>query len=234
MRKTKEEEMETVAVSSRSSVFDEAAAKPLHAEVDRAVAVLASVDLVELGRKLHEMVSVDVRTSSAADGFPKSVPGASPSTRPAPTPEPCVDPKTRRWRHELGEVCDECTPVMLNPVERAVSARAGRDLDEYHRKLEAALGYLSDAANALRGAINKLADVDRIRDTAGLQPGDPGCWALERIGAWEPVLHRVVVDGVERPLGTWAYGFYRRNGRVPNRHECKDHVANPSGKVKVR
>lgn len=206
-------------------VFTSEEARALHGEIDRAMSLLSALDVASISRKMHELVELDARNPSAPDGFPSSVPGASVEIKAPSVPRSCVDPVTNTLRHPFGEICDECAPVGWTPVERAGNARQGKDLDEVHRKVEAALGYLSDAANALRGAVNKMADVDKIRDTAGLQPGEPGCWALDRIGAWEPVLHRVMVDGVERPLGTWSYGFYRRNGRVPNRNECREHVA---------
>jgi hypothetical protein len=219
--KPKPDEEETVM----GQMFTSDAAKALHSEIDRAASLLLGLDVETISRRLHELVELDVRNPSAPDGFPTQVPGASVETRPAPVLQPCVDPETTELRHPYGEICDECAPVGWTTVERAGNARRGKDLDEVHRKVEAALGYLTDAANALRGAVNKMADIDKLRDTAGLQSGEPGCWALDRIGAWEPVLHRAMVDGVERPLGTWAYGFYRRNGRIPNRNECREHVA---------
>lgn len=227
--KPKPEEKE----SRMGQVFPEDQARGLHAGIDRSLSVLSSIDVVELGRKLHELVALDVSNPTAPDGFPTSTPGASVEGRPSSGPVACVDPKTGDMRHDFGETCEHCEPTAGWPVERAVEVRQSRALDEVHMKLELALGYLGDAANALKGALNKAAEVERVRATAGLQPGAPGCWALERIGAWEPVLHRVLVEGQERPLGSWAYKFYRRNGRVPNRNECREHVDNPSGRVRV-
>lgn len=215
-------------------VFTSEQARELHAEIDRSLSVLSAIDITSLGRKLHELVALDVSNPSSPDGFPTSTPGAAVEGRPSPQPKPCVDPRTGDMRHDFDETCEHCEPTAGWPVERAVEARQSRELDQVHTKVELALGYLSDAANALKGALNKAADVEKIRATAGLQPGAPGCWALERIGAWESVLHRVVIDGVERPLGSWAYKFYRRNGRVPNRHECREHVENPSGRVRAQ
>lgn len=207
-------------VLERAKVFSSSK----HREVDRSLAVLTAIDLAKLGRRLHELVSVDVANPSSPDGYARATPGASVETAPAQIVRACVG-DDGALRHEFGGSCDFCSRVTLTPVEGAVSALQGRQVDEYHRKVEAALGYLEDAANALRAAVAKISDVDKLRDAAGLADGEPGCWALERVGAWEPVLHRAVVEGVERPLGTWAYGFYRRNGRVPNRRECTDHVA---------
>jgi hypothetical protein len=217
------EEMEVSRVVE-GPLFEEGEARAAHREIDRAVAALASVDLVAMRRRMHEMVRVD--RSSVPDGFPSSTAGAVVSPGVGGGFEPCVElvDGVSQMRHDLGEVCDHCARVNLTSVEGAVAARV-RHQDEYHRKVEMAVGYLADASSALRAAMNKMLDVDRLRASAGLQPGEPGCWALDRVGGWEPVLHRVKVDGVERALGQWAYKFYRRNGRLPNRRECLDRLA---------
>lgn len=219
--KPKPEEKE----SKMGQVFPDHQARELHAMVDRLVSVLSSIDATKLGRKLHELVALDVSNPTSPDGFPTSTPGASVEGRPSSGPVACVDPTTGDMRHDFGETCEHCEPTAGWPVERAVQARQGRALDEVHTKLELALGYVSDATNALSAAVNKMADIDRIRDAAGLKDGEPGCWALGRIGAWEPVLHRVTIAGEERGLGSYAYYFYRREGRVPSEPECLKHVA---------
>jgi hypothetical protein len=223
----KEEEVRVVG----EPLFEEGEARVAHREIDRAVAALASIDLVAMRRRLHEMVRVD--RPSVPDGFASSTPGAAVEPAAARVAEPCIEllaDGVRRMRHELGEVCEHCVHVNQTSVERAAEARE-RHQDEYHRKVELAVGYLAEASSALRAAMNKMLDVDRLRSSAGLQAGEPGCWALDRVGGWEPVLHKVMVDGVERPLGQWAYGFFRRNGRLPNRRECQEHLA---GNQRVR
>lgn len=221
-------------------VWSSKAEKEAHAQVDRALAMLSRIDLVEFGRRLHSMVNVELSNPSRPDGYPSSTPGAVEDTKPAPAPRPCFEDLgngERVLRHPVGETCDECVALRSrSTVETAVVARdAQREVDEFARKLEAALQYVEQASSSMQAAVNKLAEVDRLRASAGLTPGAPGCWALARIGAWEPVLHEVVVDdGSKVGVGRWAWNFRRSQGRLPNREECRAHVENPGGRVRPK
>lgn len=210
----------------------------LHRLVDRYLARLDGIDLDRLGRQLHSAINVDRANPSAPDGFPTSTPGANPYVEPRPLRggvrgEPCAveEPPGHRCPHVFP--CPEHDRAMkTTTVEAAVFAGRG-PIDEYHRKVDAVLGYLADASGALAGAMTKLADLEQLQDDAGLQPGDPGCWAMERLGQWEEVHATVVIEGEPRRLGNWAYRFHREHGRLPTVAECKMRADGRKVMVKV-
>lgn len=172
----------------------------LHRRVDRDLTLLDGLDLIALGRTLHQAINVDRANPSTPDGFRNSTPGANPN---AGRGVRLADPE--------GE-------VTWTPVESAANRRPQRD--EYHAKVELVVGYVTDAAHALRAAVTKLAELEQLRANAGLQAGDPGCWAMERIGKWEDVHATIVIDGEQRKLGNWAYRFWRDHHRLPSMAEC--------------
>lgn len=184
-----------------------------HADIDRSIAVITSVDLGELGRRLHALVELNRTHPSTPDGYPTSTPGA-----PTPTSRPRTD-------------TDPDDQIALTSVEAATHARRN-----HHDPLAAAERHATEmlrvAADALTAAGAHLARADQHRTTRpdeGLNP-EPGCWAMARIGAWEPV-HRttnladILAHPLDepRPLGRWAYDFARRQGRLPTADECRRH-----------
>lgn len=63
---------------------------------------------------------------------------------------------------------------------------------------------------------------DQARQGSTVLPA--GCWAMARIGHWEPI-HRttVHVNSQAYALGRWAYDFVRNVGRLPTVDECERH-----------
>lgn len=184
-----------------------------HRRLDFDLEGLEGVDLYELVGVLHRAINVAAANPSAADGFPTSVPGAAPSTT--------------ITMIDLGptfEGDDEHGPVNLTPVEAAVHARALARRDKFDHQLEQTLAFFGDASRALRAAANGIAQLAKLQQDAGLAEGEQGCWALARVGSWEPVRSTVVVGGEPRPLGRWAYDFHRSTGRLPSIPECRAHV----------
>lgn len=199
------------------------AAPALHRRVDRDLAMLAGLDLADLGRLLHEAINVDGANPSTPDGFPSSTAGAPNTGRGVRLADPD------------GEVSWTSVESVGNVL--AVGSADGvptrrRPVDEYHTKVAATVDCVANAAQFVRLAVSKLAELDQLRAGAGLGAGDPGCWAMERIGAWEEVHATVVIDGEPRRLGNWAYRFHRDHGRLPSLAEC--HARSEGRKVMVK
>lgn len=163
-----------------------------HRIIDHHLDGLRDVDLARLGSLLHAAWQTTRDHPSRPDGYPTTASGSDTGGR-------------------------------GNAEMTSVEAAAARPkvLDPYDKVVRAAMGYLADADRALRACVNRLATLDNLRDDSGLEPTVAGCWALARIGSWEPVAHTVVIDGDPRQLGTWAYRFHRSHGRLPTLDECK-------------
>lgn len=104
------------------------------------------------------------------------------------------------------------------------SAATGRDpKDLLAENVHAAASYLEDAVKAVQSFESRLAAIDRLSDDRDLNP-EPGCWAMQRIGHWEPVHRTSDVGGrlkEPKPLGRWAYDVTVALGRVPTPEECR-------------
>lgn len=216
-----------------------------HAALDVAVARLSdTAGLAAMALKLHEAINIEAASPSIPDGYPTSTPGAEdrsgrsvgPLDRVALLELPVVKLYALADRHHvavaagwtIGELVDALVDatsrVTLTSVEGAVAAR-GAHKDEYATALTNALTFIEDAAKALNAAAARLGDLEEFRRTALLSDVAvaPGCWAMARVGSWEPVHATVDVQGEPRPLGYWAYKFQRAHGRLPNLDECRKH-----------
>lgn len=180
-----------------------------HRDIDRALASIAATDLADLGRRLHTLVDLNRAHPSTPDGYPSSTLGAGTPTIHAHT----LDPD--------GE-------ITLTSVEAAANARTTHR-DPLERAEQHAVQHLCLAAENLALAEQHLRRADQLRANRPDRPdADPGCWAMARVGGWEPV-HRVtdLADILDRPLdeprplGRWAYDFARRVGRLPSIEECR-------------
>lgn len=112
--------------------------------------------------------------------------------------------------------------VPVTSVEAAVIARERPPVDRQRRAVLEAVDALGAALDALRRAEHRLNLVDALRSDEELTP-EPGCWAMARVGAWEPVHRKTFVGDEERALGRFAYDFVRRAGRLPTIEECRAH-----------
>lgn len=176
-----------------------------HNELDRTLASIRTINLDKLGSDLHAAIETARRHPSTADGHRATASGGN----------------------TAGGNSD------LTPTEAAASSRETARLDDYDHTVQTALGYLADAERALHAARNRLATLATIQDPGNLRPTQPGCWALNRIGAWEPVHRRTIIDGEPRDLGRWAYDFHRTTGRLPSLDECRRHQDGRKIRVKT-
>ena len=175
--------------------------------VRRTVAQLHDIDLTAIARDLLALDDLNQRHPSTPDGYPTQTPGAAPATSNGHT----------------GGV-----DVKLTSVEAAADARRHSTGDPYHAIQANALRAIHEALDRLDRARHLLDQVRHVpADRAALNP-EPGCWAMGRIGAWEPVLCVTDLSTVlghpldePRPLGRWAYDFAKRAGRLPTVDECK-------------
>jgi hypothetical protein len=107
-------------------------------------------------------------------------------------------------------------------VESAVIANL--EVDQPHdptkRDCTRALTIFDRAVRDMQRACSLVAD--QARQGSTVLPA--GCWAMARIGHWEPI-HRytVHVNGQAYALGRWAYDFTRNVGRLPTVAECERH-----------
>lgn len=170
-----------------------------HRTIDHHVSGIGELSLTELARRLHAAYEVSRRNPSQPDGYPNTASGAD--SGPGGNPE--------------------LTRVEAHAAQRIEHPNR---LDPYDRTLRQALGYLADTDRALRACWNKTLELATLQQSGDLAPTEPGCWALERVGAWEPALYNVDLDGEVRRVGTWAYRFHRTHGRIPTLEECKRHT----------
>lgn len=174
-------------------------------EIDHHIDGIRSVDLTRLGLDLHRACGTTRRNPSYPDGYPTTASGS-----------------------DTGGSGN----AELTSVERAAHQTLGDNIrhparrkpDAYDRIVYKAADYLRDADHALRAARNQLDQLTKLQDATDLPEPDTACWALARIGSWEPATYSVVVDGEPRKLGSWAYKFHRSNRRLPTLDECKRHA----------
>lgn len=184
-----------------------------HDAVNRDIQTLANYDLTTFATRIHAYLELDT-IPTTPDGMPTQTIGASPSTTRSPTQD---------------------ADVKLTSVEAAREART-HHRDEIRAATRIAAANLAEAATHLTRATNTLDNLDQLRKHTGEVIGtQPGCRAIDRIpGAWEPVAHTTTIDGQTWPLGTWAYGFYSRQGRIPTIDECRSHLAGRHVMVKPK
>lgn len=104
------------------------------------------------------------------------------------------------------------------------NAATGRDPKDHLSELvKSAASHLERSVVEFQGLEANLDAIDRLSDDKDLNP-EPGCWAMARIGHWEPVHRSGDVGGrlkEARPLGRWAYDFVWNEGRLPTPDECR-------------
>lgn len=177
---------------------DRPAGKGRHRDIDFHHANLQEINLNQLADRLHTAYETGRNSPSARDGYKAHATGAD-SSRPG-------------------------NPELLKVEADAVWRLTHQNwIDTHDRIVQTALDYFAEADRALRACQNKLTQLARLQDDHDLDP-TPGCWALARIGSWDPIAHTVIIAGEPRPLGAWAYRFHRNNGRLPTLDECKRHV----------
>lgn len=108
-------------------------------------------------------------------------------------------------------------------VERAADART-RHRDPIDQLITRALHNLADTVNNARGLAGALAELDTIRTNKPATGPAAGCWALNRVGGWEPIHATINIDGQPYALGRWAYDYQRRLGTLPPLIHCRAHI----------
>lgn len=229
----------------------------LHGEVNDAAAELTATDsLVALLARLHSAIDVQAANPSTPDGYPVSTPGAVERSGAPATP---LDPATlvelsddalRSLCRKHGVMIEDgwtagdvaaalaeaTSPVSLWSVESAVVARQAHS-DAYARGVVVVVRLVVDAVAKLHAAAARLDELERGRiplaDKVDID-GGPKCWALARVGGYEPFYAHRVVEGENRPLGRWAYEFAVRHGRLPNLTECRQHLGGRKVYVKAK
>lgn len=106
--------------------------------------------------------------------------------------------------------------------------------DPLAEHLEAAAGYLEQAAASMGAFASRLNAIDRLTDDSKLDP-DAACWAMARIGEFEPAHVTSDAKGAikePKPWGRWAYEFALATGQPPTVEQCRDHA--DGRRVKLR
>lgn len=181
--------------------------RTLHKNIDNDITTLAAVDLDELGRQLHAIVNAtsgahnlrhwEDPAGAEPDGYPPTASGA--------------------------DAGGGHTTSTSTSVERAVDART-RHRDPIARLVDRAIESLANAVDSTRSVAVILATIDKTRADAPPAGLAAGCWALNRVGGWEPVHATVIIDGQPYALGRWAYDYQRRLGTLPTLAHCRAHI----------
>ena len=176
-----------------------------HEVIDLDVAALAAVKWNALGVELHAIVEAintkrnlrhwEDGADAVPDGFPTTASG--------------------------GNAGGGRSGSSVSVVERTAAARVRKRHDPIGAMLAAAIADLEACANHARGVRVKLDRIADARDADGLKPTEPGCWAMERVGGWEPVHARMTLNGSTYGLGRWAYDFARKHGVMPSEAQCR-------------
>lgn len=101
--------------------------------------------------------------------------------------------------------------------------------------VEAAEGYLLQAVTSLGAMRSRLNAIDRLTDDSDLNP-EPGCWAMARVGVYEPAHVMSDAKGAiaePRPWGRWAHDYVLATGQVPTVEQCRDHAEGRRVKLKA-
>lgn len=180
-----------------------------HKTIDAARDSLDTTDIINHAQNLHDALTRALDHPSTIDGYRNKTLGADPA-RDHGQAQTIIDEDG----HEVA--------VQLTPVEMLADRPDPKD--EYDRLVTDAIAYFDEADRNLRASVNKIKQLNQLRSDSDIATADPGCWALERIGAWEPVFRRAEIDGEFRPLSRWAYDFLRSTDRLPTIDECKRHL----------
>lgn len=197
-----------------------------HRIVDSHIATIGRSNLIDIARRLHDAIEREARHPSRPDGYPTRTPGASAPTGPGSNPIcPTCNGTTTTTN------CPDCDGLGYlggtdTSVERAAEARHHWH-DEHHTLTRNAIRHLTRAATDLAALNNILDQIDRLRTPDRQRPDSnyARCWAMDRIGVYEPVLARPNINGQPTPLGSWAYKFWRRHQRLPTIAECEQRAA---------
>ncbi len=159
-------------------------------------ATLAPKDRPELERRLAQAIKRNAGPRNARDGYPTGGTGSG------------KDPGD-----PVGAVAT--TNVSALPVR-----------DPLAEHVEAALGYLQQAADSIGALRSRLNAIDRLTDDSDLDP-EPQCWAMKRIGVFEPAIVTSDAKGAikePKPWGRWAYDFALATGEPPTLEQCRAHA----------
>lgn len=204
-----------------------------HRIIDTHIATLTRSNLIDLARRLHDAVEREARHPSRPDGYPTRTPGASAPTGPSPSTicSKCNGSGTVAGIEGEAIDCPACDGIGNlagddTTVELAAEARHHWH-DAHHTLTRNAIRHLTRAATDLAALNNILDQIDRLRTPDHQRPDSnyARCWAMDRIGVYEPVFARPTIDGQPTPLGSWAYKFWRRHSRLPTIAECEQRAA---------
>ena len=204
-----------------------------HRIVDSHIATIANSNITDIARRLHDAIEREARHPSRPDGYPTRTTGASAPTGPNGNPvcHTCGGTGTHTDDHGTHTHCHTCAGLGYlggtdTSVERAAEARTHWH-DEHHTLTSNAIRHLAHAATGLAALTNILDQIDRLRTPDHQRPDSnyARCWAMDRIGVYEPVFARPDINGQPTPLGSWAYKFWRRHNRLPTIAECEQRAA---------
>lgn len=101
--------------------------------------------------------------------------------------------------------------------------------------VEAAAGYLEqavDSVNALRSTLNRI---DNLASDQDLNP-DPMCWAMARVGVFEPAITFSDAKGAmnePKHWGRWALDYALATGQAPTPEQCRAHAEGRKVRLKA-
>lgn len=178
-----------------------------HKAIDADLSTIVGVDFEAVARRLHAVVD----STTGANNLRPWEDGAN------------VDPDGFSARASGSDSGGSKSADTTSSVERVAAARL-RHSDPTGDLVAAALVHLANAARSARSIDVVLAKIAATYgDVANAGPV-VGCWALDRVGGWEPVHATIVIDAQSYALGRWAYDYHRRQGTLPTLAQCRAHV----------
>lgn len=184
--------------------------RTIHKAIDTDIVTINAIDFEAIGRDLHRIIAATTGTlhprpwetpvESTPDGYPASASGSDPGGG--------------------GHVTTNTTSV-----ENAAERRR-RHRDPVGKLIAAAVDHLATAASharAIQATLDRIVATQTVDNTTSVTLA-AGCWALARVGGWEPVHSTIIIDGQPYALGRWAYDYHRRMGTIPTLAQCRAHV----------
>jgi hypothetical protein len=179
--------------------------------VDELRRQLNTINANDLTTRLKKALATTRRAGNTRpDGYPTTTPGNG------------TVATTRGRTIIVDDEHGEPDHVPVTSVEAAVIDRQHHHRDRHLQLTLNAYAALDAAVLNLQRCTRLLDRLDTLTDASTLEPA-PGCWAMARIGKWEPIHRTTIIDGEPRSLGRWAYDWVRSTGRLPTTQECQDH-----------
>lgn len=182
--------------------------------LERNLTLIADFPVEKLRGELRHFVKVCIDNPAGPDGYPTHHIGAEAPSGRTPTKDP-----------------DEAD---LNPVEAAGDPNRRKTRDDIDMKTTVAYHAVSQAADALRLALNKMIECRNLQKQLP-DAGRPECWVMrQRADVFEESAHKSDLNGLldePRHVSAWVYKFARVNNVLPSREQCRQHAS--GGRVMV-